>query len=170
MGSEEQLAVTNTVKHLTIQQTLQSLLLLPSFTFSSLQGSSLPLWMADTWFQDCWQQGRVTECRPSCPCPTAASRGCRAPLGNTGALTVATVAAAARCPSAWSCPWGKETAWAWWGPKASWPPPRPGRSSPPTAPSSCMHHRPKDSWSSTGQPQQGLVCSQKVGLEEINKL
>lgn len=129
--------------------------------------------MADTWFQDCWLQSRVTEYKPSCLCLTAASRGCRAQRGlwpvNTGAQLVVTAAAEARCPSVWSCPWGKETAWAWWELEASLPPPRPGRSCPPTAPSSCTHRRPKDSWSSAGQKQQGLVCSQRVGLEEMLK-
>ncbi len=116
---------------------------------SSLQGSLLFLWMADIWSQDCWLQGRVTEWRPSCLCRTAASRGCRAHLQvSTEAQLVVTVAAEAQCPSAWSCPWRKETAWAWWGPEASWPPLKPGRFSPPTAPSSCTHSRPKDSWSS----------------------
>lgn len=134
------------------RQTLTGIVSLP-------QASSRFPWTAATWCQACWPLGRATECRPFCPCPTAACRGCRPPRGHRGATAAAAAVAAAPapagapCPSASSCPWRRATAWAWWGPKVSWPPRTPGRSSPRTAPSSCTRRRPRDSRSPGGQPQ-----------------
>lgn len=125
--------------------------------------------MAVTWFLGCWRHSRVSACRPSYPCPTAASRGCRAPPGKSQARPQGSTPAGARPPSAWSCLWGKETVWGWWRQRASWPPPDPGRSSPPSVPSSCTLHRPRDNWSSAWERQQGLDCSQTVALEEKDK-
>lgn len=121
---------------------------------SAPQGSSPCQSTAATWSRASSPPARATAWRPSCPYPTVASRSCRAraPLLEPSPGATA-AAAAARCLSAWSCRWGKETAWAWWGPEAASPPPRPERSCPPSAPSSCTRRRLTDSCERRGRLQ-----------------